>query len=166
MFKTTLFSAAIVAGLTTPSFAETVISGTVQAKCAIFTDITGVYGNPLPYKLSTISEDGGVTPIVRFDIAAADYYKARIAYPTSFSTSPTLSDTVTWEGDVSINKVSDVSMADYQSAKVQYDNIAEFDLSEAGTVWFEIDSIATYGYNRALPAGTYSSIVVAECIAK
>ena len=142
------------------------IEGTVQAKCVIRTDRNGVYGNPIASKLSTTPADGGVTPIVRYDVALAGYYIARITHPTSFSTSPTLTDTVTWSGGSSVSSVSTAQMSAYDAAKVEYDATTEFDLTLAGTTWFKIDSEADYGYDKAFPAGTYRSVIQADCIAK
>jgi hypothetical protein len=142
------------------------IEGNVQAKCIIRTDRAGVYGNPTANKLSASPADGGVTPIVRFDVALADYYIARITHPTSFSTSPALTDTVAWTGGASVSSVSDAAMSGYDAAKVEYDATTEFDLDVAGTTWFKVDSAAEYGYNKAFPAGTYRAIIQADCIAK
>lgn len=142
------------------------IEGNVQAKCIIRTDRTGVYGNPTANKLSARPADGGVAPVIRFDVALADYYLARITHPTSFSTSPALTDTVTWTGGTSVSSVSTAAMSGYDAAKVEYDATTEFDLTVAGTTWFKVDSTAEYGYNKAFPAGTYRAIVQAECIAK
>jgi len=142
------------------------IEGTVQAKCVIRTDRTGVYGNPTASKLSALPADGGVTPIVRYDVALAGYYVARITHPTSFSTSPTLTDTVTWTGGASVSSVSAAGMSAYDAAKVEYDATTEFDLSVSGTTWFKVDSTAEYGYDKAFPAGTYRSVIQADCIAK
>jgi hypothetical protein len=142
------------------------IEGTVQAKCVIRTDRNGIYGNPIASKLSTTPADGGVTPIVRYDVALAGYYIARITHPTSFSTSPTLTDTVAWEGGSSVSSVSAAGMSAYDAAKVEYDATTEFDLTVAGTTWFKVDSEADYGYDKAFPAGTYRSVIQADCIAK
>lgn len=141
-----------------------VISGTVQSKCSIFTETQGVYGNPAPNELSTLPADGGVKPVIRFDVAAASYYTGKISYPTTFSSSPSLADSVTWTGDVKVASVSDSGMAGYEAAKVQYNNVTEYDLTVAGSTWFTVDSSATYGFNSSFPAGTYTAIVVAECI--
>jgi len=65
--------------------ANTPIQGTVESKCVIQTDTTGVYGNPSPSELSTSASDGGVVPIVRYDILAADHYKAVIFLPPILS---------------------------------------------------------------------------------
>lgn len=81
------------------------IEGNVQAKCIIRTDRAGVYGNPTANKLSALAADGGVTPIIRYDVALAGYYIARITHPTSFSTSPTLTDTVAWSGGVGLERI-------------------------------------------------------------
>lgn len=166
MFKT-LLGAIGLSLLASTAYAENaVISGTVQSKCSIFTETRGVYGNPAPNELSTLPADGGVKPVIRFDVAAASYYTGRISHPISFSTSPSLADSVTWTGDTTVATVSDTSMAGYEAAKVQYNNVTEYDLTAAGSVWFTVDSNATYGFNSAFPAGTYTAIVVAECIPK
>lgn len=164
MKKILLTTAAVC--LTTPAFAEDIpIQGSVEAKCSIYNDVAGVYGNPTPNKLSTTSTNGGVMPIVRFDVAQADYYTAKIGYPTSFSSAPSLSDTVTFTGDVEVSATSETTMSAYETDKVQYDNYTEFDLTVAGTAWFKVTSEATYGYDRAFPAGNYTAIITAECIA-
>ena len=142
------------------------IEGNVQAKCVIRTDRAGVYGNPTASKLSALAADGGVTPIIRYDVALAGYYIARITHPTAFSTSPVLTDTVAWTGGASVSSVSDPLMSAYNAAKVEYDATTEFDLTTAGTTWFKVDSTAEYGYNKAFPAGTYRAIIQADCIAK
>lgn len=165
MFRTTL---ALVAGLSTATaaHAQTTITGTVSAKCSVYTTTQGIYGNPAPNELSTLAADGGVNPIVRFDVAQANYYIGRISYPSAFASSPSLSETVTWTGDVNVSQVSDAGMSGYDSAKTTYNSTHEYDLTVAGSTWFEIESAAAYGYNSAFPAGTYSALVVAECIAK
>ena len=142
------------------------IIGTIQPKCSIFTDVQGVYGSPLPSRLSTLSADGGVQPKIRYDVASADYYLAKITIPSSFSSSPTLSDSVSWSGSVEVAEVSDASMSDYETSKVTYDNTTEYDLTVAGTTWFKVTSQADYGYNKSFPAGQYTAIVQAECVAK
>lgn len=146
--------------------AEVPIVGTVQAKCSIYTDTQGVYGNPAPNELSTAAVDGGVQPIVRYDISAADYYYGRISYPTAFSSSPDLTDAVNWTGSVSVQEVSDPLMSDYDTDKTTFNNVHQYDLTVAGSTWFTISSNVQYGSNKALPAGEYRAIVVAECIAK
>lgn len=165
MLKTTTILSTLF--LATAAYAvDTPITGTVESKCSIYTDIAGVYGNPNPYELSTDAADGGKQPIIRYDVASADYYTAKISYPTSFSSSPTLSDAVAWTGDVEVSSVSDTNMSGYEAAKVQYDNVTEFDLTVAGTTWFKVTSNAQYGYTKSFPAGTYSAVVVAECVPK
>lgn len=144
---------------------EVPITGNVSAKCSIFTDVSGVYGQPTPNKLSTAVADGGVQPIIRYDVASADYYTAKITYPTAFSSSPSLSDTVTWTGDVEVSATSDTGMAGYEAAKVQYDATTEYDLTVAGTTWFKVSSEATYGYDKSYPAGEYTALVEALCVA-
>ena len=39
-----------------------------------------------------------------------------------------------------------------------------FRFMRKGSTWFKVTSNATYGYNSAFPAGTYTAIAVAECI--
>lgn len=146
--------------------ADTPITGMVESKCMIVTDIEGVYGNSTPSNLSTDAADGGVEPIIRFDVLQADYYKAVISHPISFSQSPTLTDVVTWTGSTSVNEVSDTAMSGYDTNKITYDNSTEYDLTVAGSTWFKVSSEADYGYDRAFPPGTYRSIVQAECIAQ
>ena len=85
------------------------IIGTVQSRCIIQTDVAGTYGNPNAYTLSTAPADGGVLPIVRYDVSLAEAYNARITYPTSFSQSPSLNDTVTFTGSVDVSQVGDVA---------------------------------------------------------
>jgi hypothetical protein len=141
------------------------VIGSVASKCVITPDTAGVYGNPTPQKLSSDPADGGVDPVVRFDVIQASYYKARITHPNSFSESPALSDTVTWTGDTATSQVSDSNMSGYDAAKIEYDNVTEFNLTVAGSTWFKTETDATYGYGKAFPAGTYRAVVVAECIA-
>lgn len=169
MFNKKIFTAAVLSLLTAASTAvaqNTPITGVVESKCSIFTDTQGVYGNPSPNILSTARSDGGVMPVIRYDVASADFYKAKISHPNSFSSSPSLSDFVEWEGTASVKQVSNPLMSNYETSKIEYNNATEFDLTVAGTVWFEITSSADYGYNKAFPAGNYTALVTAECIAK
>jgi hypothetical protein len=143
------------------------ISGTVQSRCVITTDTPGTYGNPNAYTLTTSSSDGGVQPIVRYDVTLADAYYAQITTPTSFSTSPALSDTVTWTGSTEVSSVSDATgMAGYESAKTTFGQTTQFDLTATGSTWFKSTSVATNGGNKAFPGGNYSATVEAVCIAK
>jgi hypothetical protein len=149
-----------------PALAEVNIVGNVSAKCVIQTDTSGVYGNPTADKLSTLAADGGIEPIIRYDVAIADYYEAKITHPNSFSSSPTLTDTVAWTGGTSVSQTSDAGMAAYDTAKVTYDNVTVFDLTVAGSTWFSTASTASYGVSKPFTGGTYTAIVQAECIAK
>jgi hypothetical protein len=142
------------------------VQGSVQMRCLITTDIPGVYGNPNPHTLSTSVANGGVLPVVRYDITLADSYKAKITTPTSFSSSPVLNDTVTWAGSTSVAQTSDAGMSGYEAAKVTYDSSTEYDLTVAGSTWFSATLTATNGYDKAFPGGVYNAILVAECIAK
>ena len=92
------YSIAILSLLALPAYADVDITGNVEAKCVIQTTKSGVYGNPIASKLSTTPADGGVLPVIRFDVALANYYTANITHPTSFSSSPALTDTVAWTG--------------------------------------------------------------------
>lgn len=152
--------------LASASFANVNISGTVQSKCSVHTETQGVYGNPTADKLSTASADGGVVPRIRYDVSLADSYIAKISYPTSFSSSPTLNDVVNWTGTIAVDEVTDPLMSAYETNKVVYDSTTEYDMTIAGSTWFTIESTAEYGYNKALPGGNYTAIVEAECIAK
>ena len=145
---------------------DTPIVGNVESKCSIFTDRDGVYGNPTPDKLSTANANGGVRPRIRYDIIQGGYYEAMIGYPNSFSSSPSLTDSVTWAGITEVGEVSDTAMSDYETNKIEYNNITEFDLHTAGTVWFDISSSAEYGVGKSFPSGSYTAMVTAECIAK
>ena len=145
---------------------EVPITGVVQSRCTIQTDTPGVYGNPNAYTLSTAPADGGVVPIVRYDVSLADAYKAQITYPTSFSAAPAANDTVTFTGSVDVQAVGDVAMADYQTDSVTFDQTREYDLTATGSTWFKIESTATNGGDKAFPGGTYRAVVQAECIAQ
>jgi len=142
------------------------ISGNVQTRCLITTDTNGVFGNPLPSKLSTASTDGGVVPVVRYDVTLADAYLAKVTTPTAFSSSPSLSDSVTWTGSTAVSKTSDAAMSGYEAAKVTYGSTTQFDLTKAGSTWFSSTATAVYGVNKSFPGGNYTAIVLAECIAK
>ena len=141
------------------------ITGNVSSKCSIYTDTAGVYGNPTPDALSTDPVDGGVFPVVRYDVTSADYYTAKISWPQEFATSPTLTDALNWDGEVTVSSTSDALMSGYEAAKVEYNNVTEYDLSVAGSTWFQIDSKVTYGFGKSFPGGEYSANITAECIA-
>tara|TARA_R110000868_G_scaffold210277_2_gene460285 strand:+ start:220 stop:723 length:504 start_codon:yes stop_codon:yes gene_type:complete len=145
---------------------EVDIVGNVEAKCIIQTDTSGVYGNPTADKLSTTPADSGVEPVVRYDVAVANYYLAKITHPTSFSSSPTLTDTVAWAGSTAVSNTSDALMSAYDTNKITYDSTTQFDLTVAGSTWFKTSSTATYGVSKAFPGGAYTAVVQAECIAK
>ena len=149
------------------SYAEDVpITGQVQSRCIINTEVAGIYGNPNAYTLTTTPADGGVLPVVRYDVSLADAYTAKITYPTSFSSSPSLNDTVAWDGSVNVQEVSDVAMADYDTDAITYDQTKEYDLTATGSTWFKINSSAVNGGSKAFPGGTYRAVAQAECIAK
>jgi len=143
------------------------ISGNVQSRCIITTDTPGVYGNPNAYTLTTSAADGGVQPIVRFDVSLGDAYYAQITTPTQFSSSPALNDTVTWTGSTQVSTVSDATnMGDYETNKVTFGQTTQYDLTATGSTWFKSTSVAVNGGNKAFPSGSYSAIIEAVCIAK
>ena len=100
------YSIAILALVAFPALANVEITGSVEAKCVIQTTKAGSYGNPIASKLSTTPADGGVLPIIRYDVSIADAYIASITHPTSFSSSPSLSDTLAWTGSTSVTQTS------------------------------------------------------------
>ena len=150
--------------IATGAAANTEIIGTVDSKCIVISETPGIYGNPSPNLLTTNPSNGGVKPIIRYDVISAEFYKARITYPEAFSTAPSLDDVVNWDGSVTVAEVSSSDMADYDDNKVTYNNVTEYELSVAGSTWFTIASEADYGSNKSLPAGTYNAVVEAECI--
>ena len=159
----------VLAGLSVATVvqANPTIRGTVESKCSVYTTTQGVYGNPSPGVLSTDPADGGVSPVVRYDVAIGNYYYGVISYPISFSSSPSItSSAIAWDGSVEVSQVSAAEMSAYDNDVITYDNTYQYDLTEAGSTWFKISSEADYGYDQALPAGTYVASVVAECIAK
>lgn len=142
------------------------ITGNVQSKCVINTDVAGVYGNPSADKLSTARADGGIQPVIRYDVSLANAYVAKITTPDSFSSSPSLTDSVAWTGSVAVKEVSDAAMSDYQTNRIEYQNTTEYDLHTAGTTWFEVSSTVEYGYGKSFPSGMYATVVTAECVAQ
>ena len=160
-------AAAFLLSATCAMATDSPINGTVQPKCSVYTETQGVYGNPLPNKLDTLPASGGTKASIRYDVAQANFYLARITHPDSFSSSPTLDDAVAWTGSSVVGQVSVAAMSDYEAAKVISPvNVTTFDLTLAGSTWFTVSSTALYGYNKALPAGNYTAIIKADCIAK
>ena len=155
-----------------PKKAEAVtnINGNVESRCTVNTDTTGYYGNPNAYTLTTLPASAGKVPIVRVDTSLANAYKAQISYPTSFSSSPSLGDTVVWTGAVAVAQASSTDMSGYQAASTTADGGAMriYELVHAGATWFSVSSVATYGggQQKAFPGGSYSAVVTAECIAQ
>jgi|TARA_R110000764_G_scaffold35107_2_gene78343 hypothetical protein len=144
------------------------ITGTVQSRCIINTDTVGAYGNPNAYTLNTTAADGGQKPIVRVDVSLANSYYAQVSYPTSFSSSPSLGDTVAWTGAVTAVQTSSSDMSGYQAASTVAGSMRQYALTVAGTTWFDISSAATYGggQQKPFPGGSYKAVVLAECIAQ
>jgi hypothetical protein len=165
MIKKFIMATALALGFTAGA-TEVPIRGMVTSKCIINVDTPGVYGNPTPEVLSTFVADGGRPAVVRYDVIQAGYYKAVITTPDSFTTSPTLADSVTWSSNVDVTKVTDAAMSAYTTAKRVYNgNTTEIDLTVQGSVWFAATSKAEYGYGKSFPMGEYKSIVLAQCIA-
>lgn len=152
-----------------PILAENIdITGDVASRCTINTDTAGYYGNPSAHTLSTTPADGGQKPIVRFDVSLANAYYAQLSYPTSFSSSPSLSDTVAWTGSVAVAQTSSSDMSGYQNASTVSGSMRQYALTIAGTTWFEVASNAAYGggQSKPFPSGSYKAYVLAECIAQ
>lgn len=169
MFKKTLktlIASTVFLACNSLAQSEVPIIGNVASKCVITTDTPGVYGQPTTDILTTDPLGGGVQPIIRYDIIEADAYKAQISYPNTFTSSPVLNDVVNWVGNVEVTEVSNAEMAAFETNKIMWDNVTEFDLTVAGSVWFKIDSTAKYGFDKSLPGGSYRASVLAECIAK
>lgn len=166
--KAIVAATAIMAASTTYALAENVpINGTVQSRCVIQTDTSGVFGNPNAYTLTTSTSDGGQPAVTRVDVTLANAYKVRITAPESFSTSPSLPDQVAWVGDTEVSSVSDATgMGSYETNKVEYGMTDEYDMTATGSTWFKTNATATMGGNKAFPGGAYTAMVVAECIAK
>lgn len=167
MFKKTMLIASM--GLmSVGAYAEQIpINGEVQSRCVISADTSGVYGNPNAYTLTTTQADGGLPAIIRFDVSLADAYYAVITAPSSFSTSPSLPDIVTWVGDTEVEAVSDAAgMANYEVDKIEYGYTDKYDLTATGSTWFRTSSTATMGGNKAFSGGSYTALVEAECIAQ
>ncbi len=150
--------------------ANTNINGNVESRCTVNTDTVGYYGNPNAYTLTTLPASAGQVPVVRIDTSLANAYKAQISYPTSFSSSPSLGDTVVWTGAVAVAQTSSNDMSGYQAASTTADGGAMriYNLVHAGATWFSVSSQATYGggQQKAFPGGSYTAVVVAECIAQ
>jgi hypothetical protein len=167
MIKNILLTSAFIFTSVSAFAIDVPISGTVQSRCVISVDTPGVFGNPNSYTLTTAAADGGVQPIVRFDVTLADAYYAQITTPTSFSSSPSLNDTVTWTGSTEVSSVSDATnMGDYETNKVTFGQTTQYDLTATGSTWFKSTSVATNGGNRAFPGGSYEAVVEALCIAQ
>ena len=150
--------------------ANTNINGNVESRCTVNTDTAGYYGNPNAYTLTTVPASAGQLPIVRIDTSLANAYKAQISYPTSFSASPSLSDTTVFTGAVTVVQTSTSDMSGYQAASSTANGGAmrTYALTVAGATWFSVASVAVYGggQQKPFPDGSYTSIVVAECIAQ
>lgn len=167
MYKKLFLSIIFSLGTVSAFAVEVPISGSVQSRCIITTDTPGVYGNPNAYTLTTATADGGVLPVVRYDVTLADAYYAEITTPTAFSDSPSLSDTVTWTGSTEVQSLSDATgMGSYETNKVTFGQTTQYDLTASGSTWFKSTSTATYGGSKAFPGGTYTANIEAICVAK
>ncbi len=147
--------------------AGTNINGNVESRCTVNTDTAGYYGNPNAYTLTTLPASAGQVPLVRIDTSLANAYKAQISYPTSFSSSPSLGDTVVWTGAVGVDQTSSSDMSGYQAASTTpASNTRQYALTVAGSAWVSASSLALYGGGNQtpFPSGSYRSIVVASCI--
>jgi hypothetical protein len=57
-------------------------------------------------------------------------------------------------------------MSGWEATREVWDNTRQYDLSLQGSIWFKIESIAEYGFDKSFPGGQYRAAVIAECIAK
>ena len=142
------------------------IDGTVESRCTVATTVPGIYGNPNAYTLPTAPSSAGQVPVVRFATTLANAYYEQVSYPTSFSSSPSLADNVTWTGAVEVKATGESGMSGYQAASTTTGAMRQYALSVAGSVWLQATSIAVYGGNRAFPGGAYKAVVLAECVAQ
>ena len=166
-----MFKKAIVVAMTLCTFnafaATAPINGTVQSRCIITTDTSGVYANPNAYTLTTDPASGGQLPVVRVDVTLADAYYVEITAPNQFSSSPSLPDIVTFTGDTEVSAMSDsTGMGSYEANKVELGMTDKYELTATGSTWFKTSSEATMGGNKSFPGGNYTALVEAECIAK
>jgi len=162
-----ILAASALACLATPALANnTPISGVVESRCLIVSEVNGVYGNPAAHKLSTKAADGGVLPKIRTDVSQADAYKVKISWPIAFSNSPALTDSLAFDGEITVSAVGVAGMSAYEGAKVEYNNHTEYNMTLAGSTWFTVESEVEYGSSKSLPGGEYSAIVTATCIPK
>jgi len=139
------------------------MTGIVQSKCSIWTEVNGTYGNSLSTRLDTTPSSGGVKGNVRVDVLQAAAYKVRFTAPVSWSSAPPLSEAGTWTSSVVVGAVSQSGMSSYEGAKVVYNNNTEFGLTLAGSTNFVLNS--AFNYSKALPAGNYTSVWTVTCIA-
>lgn len=148
--------------------ANTNITGNVESRCEVVTDIPGYYGNPNAYTLTTLPASNGQVPKIRITNSLANAYKAIVSFPTSFSSSPSLSNTVSFTGAVAIASASSSDMSGYQAASTVTNNGAmrTYSLTHAGTIYVTVSSEATYGGNKAFPGGQYVAVAEASCVAQ
>lgn len=148
--------------------ANTNITGNVESRCEVVTDIEGYYGNPSAFLLTTLPASNGQVPQIRITNTLANAYKAIVSYPTSFSSSPSLSNSVAWTGAVAIASASSSDMSGYQAASTVTNNGAmrTYNLTHAGTIYVTVTSTATYGGNKAFPGGQYVAVAEASCVAQ
>ena len=166
MFNKTIIASAVLFATVASANVEVPITGNVESKCVIVTDTPGVYANPTTDLLSTDLSDGGIPAIIRYDIIEENAYKAKISTPIEFTSSPVLNDVLDFSGTTSVKEVSDAAMADFETNKIEWENVTEFDLTIAGSVWFQPDSQVRYGFGKSFPGGEYRASILAECIAK
>ena len=149
------------------SKADTAINGNVQSRCIISTDTEGTFGNPNAYTLDTATVSGGELAVTRFDVTLADAYYAQITAPSSFSSNPSLPDVVTWTGDTTVKAVSDsTGMSAYETNKIETGYMDKYDMTATGSTWFKTQSKAVMGGSKSFAGGSYTALVVAECIAQ
>ena len=165
--KKILITMSLILGVVS-AHANTSITGTVESRCEVVTDISGYYGNPSAFLLTTLPASNGQVPQIRITNTLANAYKALVSYPTSFSSSPSLSNSVTFTGAVAIASASSSDMSGYQAASTVTNNGAmrTYNLTHAGTIYVTVASSATHGGNKAYPGGQYVAVAEASCIAQ
>jgi hypothetical protein len=94
------------------------IDGTVESRCTVATTVPGNMVTQMLIRLQLDPASAGQVPVIRFDTTLANAYYAQVTYPTSFSSSPSLSDNVTWTGAVTLKAHGESGMSGYQAASV------------------------------------------------
>jgi hypothetical protein len=57
-------------------------------------------------------------------------------------------------------------MGTYEANKIELGMTDKYNLTATGSTWFETTSTATMGGNKSFPGGSYTALIIAECIAQ